>query len=705
IHRDLKPSNIMLGDYGEVLVVDWGLAKVVGEPDPMAGGSGRVAGGRDLTQEGTVLGTPAYMPPEQAEGDLQAIDARSDVYALGAMLYEVLCYRPPFEGATAIHVIRQVRMGELVPPSRRLAPGAEAVPEALEAICLRAMARERRERYAGAQALADELTAWLEGAKDRERRARDAEAAVAEGERLRAEWGRLKAEVTALEAEVERLGKEVPTHAPVEAKRPAWEAEARLKGLRASSTETFGAASAAYGAALTAVSDHAAAREGKCALFFARYLEAERSGNDEERLLDRQLVRQYDPGGWAARLEPTGVLSVSTAAYACDCLRPLPAGVLAVRLQEECTVPWRGGRPCPGEALTDEDRPVPALTLAEGVRWGHGPGCERRPVVGATVRLSRYEEQGRRLRLCFLRELGTTPLADIELPGGSYLCELTHPDYAPVRLPVCIDRDGAWRQAVTLYRADEVPAGFCYVPGGPFRSGEEREGVGWKEARSTQDLFVARVAVTVCEYIEFLDDRDVEEARRRQPREGDTKFLVEDGGRFRLHREGEGAPVPLSANCPVLGVSWFDAVAYSAWRARRDGRPYRLLHEEEFEKAARGVDGRAYPWGDRYDGTFSNTIESHEAGPRPVPAGSFEADESPYGVRDLAGNMVTWCLNAPDMPFRGRPSRLLRGGTWFSTPDGARATNRRGSEPTYVYRNDGVRLALPPLSWLPGSGA
>ncbi|MBI4575220.1 MAG: SUMF1/EgtB/PvdO family nonheme iron enzyme [Planctomycetes bacterium] len=697
IHRDLKPSNVMLGEFGEVLVVDWGLAKVSGSEDGRCPESARDSPAW-ATLEGEVMGTPAYMPPEQAEGRIAEVDARSDVYALGAMLYEVLCYRPPYSARSAEGILTQVLTRAPLPPSERRTAegGGETVPEALEAICLRAMAREKAERYARAQDLADELSAWLEGAKDRERQQKNAEAAVAEGERLRAEWEGRKGQVQTLKAEVERLGKEVPAHAPVEAKRTLWDARRRLREARTAVTAAFGAANAAYGAALTAVSDHAAARAGKCALFLARYLEAEKAGNDEGRLLNRQLVQQYDPGGWTARLDPRGTLSLSTAAHACDCLRPLLAGVLEVRFAEDCRVPWREGQACPGEALGDEDRPVPALTLPEGVSWGHGPGCERRPVEDATVRLSCYEEEDERLRPVFVRELGRTPITDVELPGGSYLCELTHPGYAPVRLPARIDRDGAWRQDVTLYRADEIPAGFCYVPGGPFRFGEERAGVGWREERRTQDLFVARVGVTVGEYIEFLNDLDIEEARSRAPRDGETRFLVEEGGRFRLHRQGEGAPVPLSTDCPVLGVSWFDALACSAWRSRRDGRVYRLLHEEEFEKAARGVDGRTHPWGERYDGTFSNTTVSHAAGPRPVAAGSFEVDESPYGIRDLAGNMETCCLNAPENPYR--QYCLLRGGAWNDTPDQARATHRGGDDPADARRGVGLRWAVSPSS-------
>src|SRR5262249_25465972 len=122
VHRDLKPSNIMLSDFGETVVVDWGLAKEQGAsefrdatptPDPAP----------ELTVAGVALGTPAYMSPEQARGDVDGIDSRTDVFNLGAVLYEVITGRPPFEGATSSQIIDKVLAGDLK-PVRLLAPDA-----------------------------------------------------------------------------------------------------------------------------------------------------------------------------------------------------------------------------------------------------------------------------------------------------------------------------------------------------------------------------------------------------------------------------------------------------------------------------------------------------------------------------------------------------------------------------------------------------
>ncbi|MBN2489802.1 MAG: protein kinase [Planctomycetes bacterium] len=161
VHRDLKPQNIVLGDYGETIVLDWGLAKAPADAEAPAGDAG--AAGPDpppspvLTRPGTVQGTPAYMAPEQAAGEIDRVDERSDIYALGAILYQILTGRLPFDGPTAEEVLARVRAGR---PPRPRAVRPEASP-ALEAICLKAMACEREQRYAAVSALARDLQRFL----------------------------------------------------------------------------------------------------------------------------------------------------------------------------------------------------------------------------------------------------------------------------------------------------------------------------------------------------------------------------------------------------------------------------------------------------------------------------------------------------------------------------------------------------------------
>jgi PAS domain S-box-containing protein len=163
IHRDLKGDNVILGDFGEVIVLDWGLAKRIGfaeresgpgpddfDPDEQADPA--------RTIQGRVVGTPAYMAPEQAAGDLDALGRHTDIYGLGAILYEILAGRPPFGGASTGEVLRRVRRGEVEPP-RKYWPGAHP---ALEATCLRALARDPADRWGSAAELAREIQGWQE---------------------------------------------------------------------------------------------------------------------------------------------------------------------------------------------------------------------------------------------------------------------------------------------------------------------------------------------------------------------------------------------------------------------------------------------------------------------------------------------------------------------------------------------------------------
>jgi len=159
IHRDLKPANIIVGNYGETLVVDWGLAKTVGRADPSAGEQtlARSSGGSSETLPGSALGTPAYMSPEQARGELNQLGPRSDVYSLGATLYCLLTGKPPFENQDVGVILRAVPEGHF-PRPRQHDP---ALDKALEAVCLKAMATAPENRYPTPKALADDLDRWM----------------------------------------------------------------------------------------------------------------------------------------------------------------------------------------------------------------------------------------------------------------------------------------------------------------------------------------------------------------------------------------------------------------------------------------------------------------------------------------------------------------------------------------------------------------
>jgi PAS domain S-box-containing protein len=162
IHRDLKGQNVILGDFGEVVVLDWGLAKLVGRP---AAGSqeesvivGDASADSGLTMQGQALGTPAYMAPEQSAGRLELIDQRTDVYGLGAILYEILTGAPPFVADSTEEVLRKVREEAPAPPGLAW----PEVPPALEGLCMKALSKDPADRPAAAAELAIEVQGWQE---------------------------------------------------------------------------------------------------------------------------------------------------------------------------------------------------------------------------------------------------------------------------------------------------------------------------------------------------------------------------------------------------------------------------------------------------------------------------------------------------------------------------------------------------------------
>ena len=163
IHRDIKPDNIMIGAFGETLVVDWGLAKVLDSPDLSASRCVSVLRpqGPDstATQDGNVLGSPQYMSPEMAEGRIAEEDVRTDIYLLGATLYQLLTNRPPRQGSSREEILNLAKTAKPAPP-RSVNPN---VPKALEAICIKAMAHGKQERYESAQAVANEIEQFLAG--------------------------------------------------------------------------------------------------------------------------------------------------------------------------------------------------------------------------------------------------------------------------------------------------------------------------------------------------------------------------------------------------------------------------------------------------------------------------------------------------------------------------------------------------------------
>ncbi len=635
IHRDLKPSNIMLGDFGEVQVMDWGLAKIIGEAEGIEPGDLSVLGPTQVrtnhghetevvTQVGTVKGTPAYMSPEQARGLVEKVDERSDVYSLGVILYEILTYRRPFSGKDPRKVVKAVAFNQPVPPRKR-APHRNIAPD-LDDLATRCLSKDPERRPRTAMNLYRELEAHLEGTKRRQ----EAELRVHQGVTLASRYEEVQAGVRDLQRRVRKLRAGVKAWDPIDKKRELWSAEEEMNRATVDAIDVFGAALTSYSQALAHDPENREARLGLAALYWNQFRDAESRRDLKDQRSYRNLVELYDDGTYATFLAGTGRLSLETTPPGCD--------VTLYRLQER-------------------DRVVVPVEP---------------------------------------EELGATPLLQVDVAMGSYHLEIRGEGRRSAAIPLFVDRMEHVRLHVHVLEEGVLPDDFVHIPGGPFWSGGDPAAFGAlpRHQLDVADFAIARKPVSMGEYLAFINELAAGDpllARFRAPRESE-----ETGPHFHLQPDGtfvlpdytrEGAP--FTVDLPVFGVSWDDAKAYCEWRGRREGVLYRLPTEAEWEKAARGVDGRFFPWGDQGDAGFSKTSESRQGRPVPEPVGALPTDRSPYGVQDLSGGVGEWCDGWFDDEQVQRP---VRGGSWAQPAHYARVCTRTGRLAQEVFPYVGFRL-------------
>ncbi len=639
LHRDIKPENIMLGDYGEIHLVDWGLARVDRLPDGEdLEDAEQVATARSSeglqTEHGSLKGTLAYMSPEQARGAVHDLDPRSEVFALGLVLYEILTLKPAFDPTDA-NLLAAVAGAE-VPDVAERNPKRK-IPTGLVSVVRRALQPDPADRFRDASAMGERLRAWLDGTSDRDRRHEEAERLAREGREAIGHFQGLANEAREAEVRVEEVKAGLAPHQPIEEKTALIAARACVKQKKREVALAFADATHLLNAALAQEQENPSARSALSDLWKDRLEDAEREGDAADAAHALAMIERYDDGCLAAFVAGDGSLS-----------------------------------------LTSEP-----------------PGAE--------VSVGRFEEQKGVLAVGEERGLGPTPIRRVGLPMGSYLCTLKHESGEVVRYPVHITRNHHWEGKVRLRTRAEIGDGFVYVPGGPYLYGEGRDA----RVVEVPDFAIQRFPVTFCEYGAFLQAIEAEEgreaARQRVPRIGssDGEYMVraEDGSwrprpdliegdalKAALERFGPG----FEKDIPVLAVSFHDAEAYCAWKTNTTGLTWRLPTELEREKAARGVDGRMFPWGDIEDASLGKCRESRAESTQPEPVGAFPRSASVYGMGDAAGGVWDWTTSWLD---HREVLRVLRGGSWVNPPAGMRCAVRIGTQPSNRIADYGFRCA------------
>ena len=591
VHRDLKPDNVVVGGFGDVQLLDWGIASRVEDVDAPATGDLAVA-----------AGTPGYLAPELLTLDQLVLPRRLDVYALGAILYELLTLRRPAAGTTPEALLRSTQEGGFTPPSER-AP-ARQIPVELDGICLAALDPDPVRRTASAALLAHGIEEFLEGSREARRRATAADAAALDAVTILAAHDGLGDDLEAAREQVETLHGEVAPWDRIEAKRVMWQAEDRVRELQAQRAELVEEAEARYRQALEEVQDHIDATAGLLALWMDRLRADEAAGDTLAVRRTAARIRALDPEGADDRLRGDGRLTLTSA----------PSGAHA----------WL-------HAFDERDR---LLLPAEGT------------------------------------DLGRAPLRDVVVPRGRHLVMLEATGCEAARVPVTIPRDGAVALHVVLHLHGDFPEGMVYVPAGTCLVGGEESAYGGRRPLRSAEVpafAIANSPVTMREYGAFLDELDGVEAEARTPRDPrGTPLLVR--GPDGTHRPSLAPLVPADGDpfsnrtarrLPVVGVSWSDAHAFAEHRSSALSLTLTLPTAAQWEKAARGVDGRPYPWGDTWDPGFSNRAGSRPSAPRLEPVGTYGMDQSVYGMRDACGGEEE---SSSDALAGGH--RACRGGDW-----------------------------------------
>jgi formylglycine-generating enzyme required for sulfatase activity len=665
LHRDLKPANVMIDRRGEPIVMDFGLARRGGVDDPR------------LTRSGTMLGTPAYMPPEQVLGDLDALGPACDVYGVGVILYELLCGRPPFQGATPA-VLRQV-LGTAPPLPSQVNPD---IDPRLEAICLKAMAKDPGERHASMDELAADLTDYLR-------------TAMRGGAPLARTSGRRDSRL--------------------------WQAGMGLAALVCAAPLVF--------LGMTRL-DHASDGRPVAAAGSAPTAPGAKPPPATTKSAKKKAVSP--PAG-----KPTAKLFVS--ARQAVTLRPGQRETLAIRVKREgCKGAVRlsvSGLPdsvaC-NDVVLDADKShahVELIAAGDAV-----PASAQARIIASLGDLQATTQATVTVALKEAPAAGKPPSGN---PAGGGTAEKREPAVADA--PAGAKPAVGERQEFT----NSVGMKLVRIPAGEFRMGSDESPAVLRRwfgelpndlnfstadeqpqhlVKITHSFDLGAYEVTRAQFARFVDDQGYYTDAERDGYGGWGWDLSQRGivqspmftWRFTGFLQDD--------DHPVVNVSWNDAQAFCDWLSAKEQKKYRLPTEAEWEYACRGgTTTRFYSGGEpRSLVTIANvadataglafaarfTVAANDGFAFTAPVGSFRPN--PFGLYDMLGNVWEWCndwygaryyLKSPEDDPPGAAVGLTcvaRGGSFADPPVYDRCSKRGSLDPVSRYCAHGFRVACEP---------
>jgi serine/threonine protein kinase/formylglycine-generating enzyme required for sulfatase activity len=475
-----------------------------------------------------------------------------------------------------------------------------------------------------------------------------------------------------LKAQLNKLKNKTKGYEGVEAKKPLWEAE---KNLFSTNIEKLKIESEIISRYMTVLSHDGANKEARIALsqiYYDKYQAGEVRQDQEEMAYYKALILTFDDGRFKKLLEHSGMLTLTTT--------PRADAYYVYRFIEGADRRMVPAPFSPSAFISDNERAAKNETL-----FGINPEFNLQQTAFTPIKelliFNKYNQ---------LEHINNTPI-----PSGSYLIVVRKQGYLDTRIPILIQRgEEKSISDIPLFKKEDMPNGFVYIPKGPFVMGGDQQAphAATREVKEVGGYFISQHEVTTGEYLTFvnmLENRIPGSAEKYLPRESTA-------GGYYWKKMGKQYKNSFPEDWPVIGISWNDARAYCKWmslRYKNKGWVFRLPEDREWEKAARGVDGRNFPWGNHFDYKFcsmANSKKDKRNGPDPV--GSFSLDESVFGVRDMAGNVSEWCGTLYDQENN---IRIDRGAAWSYVEENyARCSARNGHSPSDVADFRGFRMIM-----------